>query len=313
MLWKINIEKPVSYYKCGQFVGTENWKHKRMCLDKDFEVMIGLKGEVFIQVGQRHYSLKHGEVLIVPPGVEYFGDRASVDGASFFWIHFFPSMQADSFLEEDLISHLMGTEIPMHRAAVNHSIFLPDYFKLSFPDKPLILMKQILDTANGKYYSTLAVDYLVTELLIELTDQYSKQILQNKTIQSGNTQKFTQILEWIRVNIYDEELSVRKIADTFAFNPDHLTRMFKRNIGMSTVKYMNTLKLNLAKELLCTTNKSIKEIAYDLNFKDRKYFMRLFKNYEEMTPSQFRDAYTKTYLNTISVDPDIPMPEHLAD
>jgi AraC-like DNA-binding protein len=310
LLWKINIEKPLAYYKCGQFVSAEGWKHKEMKLIKDFEVIIGLHGSTFIQVGPSQYEIQPGDVLLIPPNVPYFGYRSSQKGTSFFWLHFFPRLDAVPFSIDQYINHLMAFEIDAHKEAINNAIFLPPIFRLTFTDKPYILMKQILDIANASYYSTFAVDYVVTELLIELTEQHHKQLLQNKITPNENTQKFAQILEWIRVNIY-EDMSVKEIAEKFSFNSDHLTRLFKKKIGMSTIKYINTLKLNKAKELLCTTNKTIKEISYELNFKDEKYFLKLFKNYEEITPSQFRDAYTNTYINTISVDPDIPIPAHL--
>ncbi|MCM3030447.1 MULTISPECIES: AraC family transcriptional regulator [unclassified Niallia] len=308
-LWKFNIERPLAYYKCGRFVSSDDWQHKQMRLKKDFEVIIGLNKSVYIQVGHHQYEVKQGNVLLIPPEIDYYGYAPSQKGASFFWMHFIPFCETDMYPVEKFISHLLASDIEAHRHAINNAVFLPDYFSLSYSDKPFILMKQILDIANASYYSTFSVDYLLTELLIELTEQYSKQLLHQNTI-SEKTQKFTQILEWIRVNIH-EPLNVREVANTFSMNPDHLTRLFKKNIGMSTIRYIHTLKLNKAKELLCTTNKTIKEIAFELRFDDEKYFMKLFKSYEGITPSKFRDAYTKTYTNTVSVDPDIPMPPHL--
>lgn len=309
LLWKFNIERPLAYYKCGRFISSDSWQHKQMRLKKDFEIIIGLKKTVYIQVGVNQYEVKQGDVLLIPPEMDYQGYAPSQKGASFFWIHFISFCETEIYSGEKFISHLLAVDIQPHKHVINNAVFLPDYFSLSYTDKPFILMKQILDIANASYYSTFSVDYLLTELLIELTEQYSRQLLHHNTI-NEKTQKFTQILEWIRVNIH-EPLNVRQIADTFSMNPDHLTRLFKKNIGMSTIRYINTLKLNKAKELLCTTNKTIKEIAYELRFEDEKYFMKLFKSYEEITPSKFRDAYTLTYTNTVSVDPDIPMPAHL--
>lgn len=40
LLWKIGIEKPHTYFKCGQFFANDGWRHKHMLLDKDFELMI---------------------------------------------------------------------------------------------------------------------------------------------------------------------------------------------------------------------------------------------------------------------------------
>ncbi|UOQ84900.1 helix-turn-helix transcriptional regulator [Gracilibacillus salinarum] len=310
MLWKINIERPVAYFKSGQFVSNHGWKHKEMKLTKDFEIIIGVHKSIFIQIEDKQFELQHGDVLLIPPGLQYFGYHPSENEASFFWLHFFPRSETDRYPTDKFINHLIGSLIDHHRESINNASFLPDFFSLKYTNKPFILMNQILDIANNSYYSTYAVDYLVTEMLIELTEQFSKRFLQSYTDQYENTHKFNQILEWIRVNIY-EDIHVKDVADTFSMNADHLTRVFKKNIGMSTIKYINTIKLNKAKELLCTTNKTIKEISYQLNFKEDKYFMKLFKNYEGMTPSQFRDAYTNTYINTLSVDPDIPVPDHL--
>ncbi|MEK4365346.1 AraC family transcriptional regulator [Paenibacillus sp. FSL M8-0212] len=309
---KISIERPLAYFKCGQFVSDADWKHKKRKLEKDYELIIGLKDSVFLQVGDTQYEIKHGDVLLIKPGVEYFGYAASKAGASFFWLHFFPRHTTITESGDEFLNSLFGNVITEQKNEINQYVCLPDFFSLPYLDKPIILMKQILDTSNTSYYSTYAVDYLVTELMIELTDKYLQPLIHNELFHKEYNQKFMQILEWIRVNIY-HDLTVQKVADTFCFNADHLTRLFKKNLGISTIRYINTLKLNLVKELLCTTNSSIKEIAYQLHFRDEKYLMKLFKNYVGMTPTQFRDTYTNTYINTVTVDPDIPIPKHLLE
>lgn len=66
---------------------------------------------------------------------------------------------------------------------------------------------------------------------------------------------------------------------------------------MCMQEYIHKLKISKAKELLYS-GQSIKEIAYSLGFQDEKYFMRLFKKYENVTPTEFRKAYYRTYINT---------------
>lgn len=57
------------------------------------------------------------------------------------------------------------------------------------------------------------------------------------------------------------------------------------------------MKIVKAKEMLSLSEKNVKEISYLLGFKDEKYFMKLFKRYENLTPSEYRQAYHKTHLN----------------
>jgi AraC-like DNA-binding protein len=48
------------------------------------------------------------------------------------------------------------------------------------------------------------------------------------------------------------------------------------------------LKIHKAKELLTNTNKSVKEIAFELNFESNFYFSKLFKEKVGLTPGEFR-------------------------
>lgn len=78
----------------------------------------------------------------------------------------------------------------------------------------------------------------------------------------------------------------------YAFNSnvsvDYFRNMFKKYTGFSPYQYHLELKLMRAKELLLTTNKSIKEIAYELGFQSIHYFSRCFKKKVGMNPSQVR-------------------------
>lgn len=309
-IFQIPISVPLMYYKCGQFVSDAGWMHKSMCLNGDYELILGLQDTIYLEIGKTRLEVNPGVVLLIPPNIDYRGFAPSKENASFYWMHFFPRKDVNKISQTQLSHYLFTQDINPTNDVLNSSAFLPSYFHMKQSTKALILMKQILDISHSNYYSTYAVDYLVTSLLLELTNQYTQQLLQFHHQESESSQKFTQILEWVRVNIY-KDLTVKEIAEKFSFNPDHLTRMFKKKIGMSTIKYINTLKINKAKEMLCITNKTIKEIAYELHFIDEKYFMKLFKSYEGMTPTQYRDAYTRIYINNKFVDPDIPLPHHL--
>ncbi len=82
-----------------------------------------------------------------------------------------------------------------------------------------------------------------------------------------------------------KKITITEIAEKFNFNSDHLSRLFKKHLGLSAVKYINSMKILKAKELLILSSKNVKEISYQLGFKDGKNFMKLFKRYESLTPS----------------------------
>jgi AraC-like DNA-binding protein len=69
--------------------------------------------------------------------------------------------------------------------------------------------------------------------------------------------------------------------------------MFKKYTGVPPVQYHLDLKILRAKEMLLYTDKSVKEISYDLGFQSIYYFSRIFKNKLGVSPSEIR----KTIVN----------------
>lgn len=61
---------------------------------------------------------------------------------------------------------------------------------------------------------------------------------------------------------------------------------------MSMQEYIQKVKIDRAKEELGRTDLSIKEIAHRLGFEDEKYFMKVFRKHQQMTPTEFRRAFT---------------------
>ena len=56
-------------------------------------------------------------------------------------------------------------------------------------------------------------------------------------------------------------------------------------------------KLTIAKQMLYASNESVAAIASELGFDDAGYFMRMFKKHEGITCGEYRNAYSKLYLN----------------
>jgi AraC-like DNA-binding protein len=67
-------------------------------------------------------------------------------------------------------------------------------------------------------------------------------------------------------------------------------KLFKEYTGLSPATYQQDLRLQRAKELLSTTDLSIKEIAYKLNFESPDYFSAKFKAKTGRRPSELRPA-----------------------
>ncbi|WP_347916235.1 helix-turn-helix transcriptional regulator, partial [Clostridium saudiense] len=86
-------------------------------------------------------------------------------------------------------------------------------------------------------------------------------------------------------------MSLDKISEHLGITPEYASTCFKKHMGISLMKYSKKIKIDRAKVLLLTTNKSMLDIAISLGFYDQSHFSRTFKSFEGVTPSEFRNTH----------------------
>lgn len=129
-----------------------------------------------------------------------------------------------------------------------------------------------------QFYSPLEGSKLIMDILAEIVDYFeneSKENSQSKIVKDA--QKF--ILENI-----NKEMSIYEIADEIQVSREHLSRVFKTQVGVSLKDYICRHKMRLACDLLIQTNLSCKEIAARLGYSNQSSFSRLFKKTVKMAP-----------------------------
>jgi AraC-like DNA-binding protein len=84
------------------------------------------------------------------------------------------------------------------------------------------------------------------------------------------------------------EINLENLAEQNNVGYSYFRKMFKKFTGVAPGQYHLQLKLMRAKELLISTDKTIKEISHELGFQTIYHFSNLFKKKEGINPSQFR-------------------------
>ena len=69
---------------------------------------------------------------------------------------------------------------------------------------------------------------------------------------------------------------------------EHISRCFKKNLGLTPSEYINEIRLNYAANLLKNTNISVLEISMECGFENLSWFYRKFKEKFGVTPKEFR-------------------------
>lgn len=121
--------------------------------------------------------------------------------------------------------------------------------------------------------------------LIGLMYALERNIILNKN--TAHVDMVMRAQQYIRESL-ESTLSIQDIAEKLSVSYSTLRKQFKDYTGLSPAIYQQDLKLQRAKELLTTTNLSIKEIAYRLNFDSPDYFSAKFKIKTGRKPSEMR-------------------------
>lgn len=88
---------------------------------------------------------------------------------------------------------------------------------------------------------------------------------------------------------YMKEMSQSQIADAAHISPQHLCRLFKQNLHMTPIRYLNQVRIDHAKILLEKTSLSIVQIGEKVGFFTPHYFSSTFHRICGKSPSQYRE------------------------
>jgi two-component system response regulator YesN len=91
------------------------------------------------------------------------------------------------------------------------------------------------------------------------------------------------------INTYfKNEISLESIAAHVYLTPNYFGSLFKKEMGMTCVEYLTRVRIDYAKRLLDTSQRSLQSISEEAGFRDANYFSQVFKKMESMNPSQYR-------------------------
>jgi AraC-like DNA-binding protein len=98
-------------------------------------------------------------------------------------------------------------------------------------------------------------------------------------------------IAFIRENL-NKPLSLRQVSRVAGFAPNYFSQLLKAEEGMGFERYLQTLRLEQAKQTLAGTSLPIARVAELSGFKSRTYFQRVFRETTGMTPIDYRKRST---------------------
>lgn len=272
-----------SYALTGKFKApSTEWQHMHMELN-DYELFVMTEGVLYIRHGQDNFTVKSGEYLLLPPNGSW---RQGVKPAysSFYWLHF---TTVPGGLPPVLTP---GTPL----SPPEEYFAIPQTGTIPHLDKIVVLMKQLQDIVKSNY-PAIALNAMTTSILTALYGQLSLQSSSPETVPEGQKQVYLDILDYVKNNI-SHPLKVSEIAAAFGYNEKYLSHRFSQVFGMPLKQYILKAKVEQANFMLTDTNHSISDIAKTLGFSDSHNFSRTYKKLTGLSPSEYRNTFSKRLL-----------------
>lgn len=147
----------------------------------------------------------------------------------------------------------------------------------------------IIITAYESFeYAQKALRLLAKDILLKPLDDQQFVRSVNRAIgwQFTKSQPVNDVIEYVNRH-YSEELGLRQLAQMLYVTPNHLAKLFKKNMNISLVTYIHQVRIANAVKLLRTKEYSIKSIAELTGYHNLNHFYKYFKIYTGTTPAQF--------------------------
>lgn len=239
--------------------------------------LLCVRGSCSINIHLTSYEMKATSMAVIFPEQFFQINHASQD-CRFLFMAFSAELTRDSALFSKTLPLLPliynSPVIPLPGSLAG---FFTDFFHLVM--KAESLPEQIVQNIQRQttYY----------QLLMFITNINSKQPTTPHLRYNRNEEIVRELARYVIEN-YKTERNISFYADKMHLSPQHLSTTIKKITGKTLTDIISSFVINDAKGKLKSTELTIQEIAYSLNFPDISFFGKYFKRYTGMSPKQFR-------------------------
>lgn len=242
-------------YAPGSLVQSAKWPH--------FDLLLVQSGSFTFHTRFEAYHLKAGDAVLIPKGLRFHGKTGAAGGG--LWVtHFLPG----SARSESWLRHIPNSSFVVYQQAVHTewARMLAQRITASYSNAALRdEVKQMLQLLLAELRRPNVFAHLSWEL-----------VLRNFLTANG----------WEKANIVT-------LAQAFGFSPSHFRAKFTHEVGISPGAFLKNLRLEQARELLMSSDWSIKQIAVHLGYGEIASFDHVFRATFGTTPTLFRKTHPK--------------------
>ena len=248
------------------FVRSPGYYAKRLRGTKDWLLLVTLSGEGRFGTDSQQLLVQERECVLIRPGTGHdYGIAQGEDRWEMFWAHFHPRPHWHDWLAW-----------PEHTPGLMHLTVDND---LLWKEARACFRRTHLAAIGAEPHAQdLAMNGLESLLLCCHGALPQRQSLMDERIQHA--------LHWLNERL-GEPLDVASLATAVALSPSRFAHLFREQVGISPMQYLDHLRIQRSKQLLERTTNSIAHIADEVGL-DAVYFSLRFKQHTGLSPRAYR-------------------------
>lgn len=125
---------------------------------------------------------------------------------------------------------------------------------------------------------------LVLSVLEELAAK-----MENKRSRRGKNDTIDRMLAFIQSHYHESDLSLDRLAEQFHLSPTYISKQFKEYTERNFIDHLIEIRIDASKALLAGKDMKVNEVAESIGYTNTRSFMRTFKKFTGMTPTEYRE------------------------
>ena len=222
------------------------------------------RGSGMLRIDGRTFSIAAGDVFLIPAEQMSYYEASAADPWSYSWAGL-AGLRATQYIQQIMAAVpeqyvLRGLDTKKYAASIDRAAALQ---------------------------GASAANYFCAEItLYELFSYFASDLPTLSA--SGYAPSLAARVKFYLDAKYTEKLRIDALAERFGVHPNHLSRAFQEAYHISPKRYLQTLKLEKAAQMLAATNSPVALIAESIGFEDQHAFSKVFKKHHGISPMEYR-------------------------
>lgn len=249
---------------------------------REIELLYIKRGSIRMQVTNHAFTAGEGDLVVCDTGEIHYSDSYSRDSvldfiifdtgliSSHYTYHCFakPFLTAEELEKSGLKKRLLALEALIDKELSEKEAYYQDIVRANLQDFWFRLLRVMPIDQGG--------------------------VMKNRRV--AMLEDFQSLLSYMEEHA-DENITLETAAEKMHFSPSHFSKVFKQLTGTGFVRYLNTIRVTLASELLARSDIPMTQIAFSCGFQNVRNFNRVFKEIAGCTPSEYMQIAGSEPLN----------------